>query len=147
VVQDPSLDHAGYVDTLCELVSFELKRVLSVEVPALKQGGLTARQVRLVTDHMDAHLLEKVTVADLASLVGLTRFHFIRAFKETVGLPPHQFMIRKRIDRAKDILSQSSLPIGEVAGRTGFGGTQQLTRAFRQHVGVTPTRFRREHSD
>jgi AraC family transcriptional regulator len=147
VIQDPSLDHAGYVDTLCDLVLFELKRALSIEAPALKQGGLTDRQVRLVTDYMDAHLLEKVTVADLAGIVGLTRFHFIRAFKESVGLPPHQVMIRKRIDRAKDILSQSSLPIGEVADRSGFRGTQQLTRAFRQHVGVTPTRFRREHSD
>jgi len=145
VVQDASLEHPGYVQSLCNLLSFELERAMAAQSdPARHQGGLTARQVRIVTDYMDAHLSERITIADFAALVGLTRFHFIRSFKESTGLPPHQFMIRKRIGRAKDILGQSSLSIGEVAERTGFGGTLQLTRAFRQHVGVTPTRFRRE---
>jgi AraC family transcriptional regulator len=147
-LQDPSLDHPGYIHPLCDLLSFELQRALAVQPdPARKRGGLTARQVRIVTDHMEAHLSERITIADLAALVGLTRFHFIRSFKESVGLPPHQFMIRKRVDRAKEILSQSSMTIGEVADRTGFRGSLQFARSFRRHVGMTPARFRRERCD
>lgn len=148
VLQEPSLDRPGYVQALCDRLSFELGRALAaLSDPVRKQGGLTARQVRIVTDYMDAHLSERITIADLAALAGLTRFHFIRSFKESTGLPPHQFMIRKRIGRAKQILGQSTMTIGEVADRTGFRGSLQFTRSFRRHVGMTPTRFRREQCD
>ncbi|MBX9826337.1 MAG: helix-turn-helix transcriptional regulator, partial [Xanthobacteraceae bacterium] len=71
-------------------------------------------------------------------------FHFIRSFKQAAGIPPHQFMIRLRVDRAKEMLAEGDLSIAEVASQTGFGSPIQLTRAFRRVVGTTPSAFRRD---
>ena len=78
-----------------------------------------------------------------AKLVGLTRFHFIRAFKQAAGVPPHQFMIRRRVDRAQELLAERNTSIAEVADRTGFGSSIQMTRAFRRVIGTTPSAVRR----
>ncbi len=146
ILQDPSLDLPGYAEALGAMLTFEIARV---SLPRQRhrlthQGGLTARQVRLVTDYMDSHLTEKMTISELAALLDLTRFHFIRSFKKTVGMPPHQFIIRRRLDRAKELLEEPGSSIGEVAAKTGFTSTAQLTRAFRCGVGTTPSAFRRE---
>ena len=142
---DASLNRPGYVETLADLLCFELERAVSQKArPGLQQGGLTARQVRVVTEYMEDHLAEKITIADLAALLGLTRFHFIRSFQQSVGLPPLQFLIRRRVERAREILNDNTLGIAAVADLSGFRGTVQLTRAFRRVVGTTPSRYRRE---
>jgi AraC family transcriptional regulator len=145
ILDDPSLDAPGYAETLAELLVFELARVTSGRRdPRSAPSGLTERQVRLITDYMDGHIDEKMTVADLAALVDLTRYHFIRSFKLSTGMPPHQFMIHRRIDRAKDMLTERDASVAEIAERTGFGSSVQFTRTFRRIVGTTPTAFRRE---
>jgi AraC family transcriptional regulator len=146
ILHDPSLDIPGYAETLGELVAFELGRIASHQPRQLThQGGLTARQVRIVTEYMDAHLTDKITISELAALLDLTRFHFIRTFKQATGTPPHQFMIRRRVDRAKELLADSRSSVAEVAERTGFGSPIQLTRAFRRVLGTTPSAVRRSN--
>jgi AraC family transcriptional regulator len=147
VLEDPSLDLPGYVETLGELLLFELDRISSRQPRAPGQPcGLTSRQVRLVTEYMESHLTDKTTVSELATLVDLTRFHFIRSFKRTTGVPPHRFMIQRRIDRAKELLAQSDKSIAEVAAGTGFRNSIDLARAFRRIVGTTPSAFRRDQA-
>jgi AraC family transcriptional regulator len=144
ILHDPSLDIPGYAETLGELVAFEVGRIASQQPRQMaQQGGLTTRQVRLVTEYMDDHLTEKITISELAALLALTRFYFIRAFKQTAGTPPHQFMIRRRVDRARELLADSRASIAEIAERTGFGSPIQLTRAFRRILGTTPSAVRR----
>lgn len=141
---DASVNRPGYAETLADLLCFELERAMSQQAPpALQQGGLTARQVRIVTEYMEDRLAEKIAIADLAALLGLTRFHFIRSFQQNVGLPPLQFLIRCRIERARELLKVDTLNVADVAAQSGFGGTVQLTRAFRRVVGTTPSRYRR----
>jgi AraC family transcriptional regulator len=147
ILHDPTLDLPGYAETLGELIAYEINRVASQRPrKILQQGGLTVRQVRVVTDYMDSHLTEKTTISELAALVDLTRFHFIRSFRQTAGVPPHQFMIRRRVDRAKELLLEQDTPITDVAAKTGFNSAVQLTRAFRRIVGTTPSKFRRDAS-
>jgi AraC family transcriptional regulator len=147
ILRDPSLDIPGYAETLGELIAFEIYRIASRQARQQpRQGGLTARQARLVTEYMDSHLTDRMTISELAALVGLTRFHFIRSFKQTAGMPPHQFIIRRRIDRAKELLSEHGASIADVAASTGFGSAVQLTRAFRRIVGTTPSAFRADAS-
>jgi AraC family transcriptional regulator len=144
LVTDPSHDLPGYAETLAELLSFDLIRVASgMQRKSSDCCGLSAGQIRLVTDYMENHLNEKTTISELAKLVDLTRFHFIRSFKQATGVPPHQFMIQRRVDRAKEMLVERNNSIAEVATRTGFNSPIQLTRAFRRIVGVTPSEFRR----
>jgi len=124
-------------------VTFELARVTSGQRVLSNQCGLTTSQMRLITEYMDSHLNEKITISELASLVNLTRFHFMRAFKQTAGVPPLQFMIRRRIDRAKELLAERQTSIGEIADRTGFGSPILMSRAFRRVLGTTPSALRR----
>jgi AraC family transcriptional regulator len=145
ILDDPTLDVPGYAETLAEILTFELTRVTGDRrTSQSNQSGLTTSQIRLVTEYMDSHLNEKVTVSELSALVDLTRFHFIRAFKQAAGVPPHQYMIRRRVDRATELLAeQPHASIAEVADLTGFGTPIQMTRAFRRVVGTTPSAIRR----
>ena len=145
ILNDPDLDRPGYAETLAMLVAFEIGRLASQSTTASKPiSGLAPWQVRLVTDHLESHIGDKTTIADLASLLDLSRFHFIRAFKKAVGTPPHQYMLRRRVERGRELLADRTMTITEIADRTGFGGIAQFTRAFRQIVGTTPTAYRRE---
>ena len=127
------------------MLAFEINRHNDrCKLPAANASGLTQWQVRTVTDYLEGHLSDKTTIADLSALLDLSRFHFIRAFKKAVGLPPHRYIMHRRIERARELLANRDLSIGEIAERTGFSGTAQLTRAFRNIAGTTPTAFRRE---
>ena len=144
ILDDPSLDVPGYAETLADLLTFELARVTSAQrMPLSNQSGLTSSQMRSITEYMDNHLTEKITIAELAALVNLTRFHFMRAFKQSAGAPPHQFMTRRRVDRAKELLAERETSVAEIANRTGFGSPVLMNRAFRRVLGTTPSALRR----
>jgi AraC family transcriptional regulator len=148
ILDDPSLDVPGYAETLAELVMFELTRTTrrapaSPPEPQSTSCGLTTSQLGLVSEYIDRHLNEKITVSELAALVDLTRFHFIRSFKQSTGMPPLQFVIRRRIERARELLAEGGTSVAEVADRSGFGSSVQMTRAFRRVVGTTPSAIRR----
>jgi AraC family transcriptional regulator len=148
LLDDPFLDVPGYAETLTELLIFELMRTVrstsasQIEVKS-SPSGLTPSQLRLVTDYIDRHLNEKIAISELASLVDLTRFHFIRAFRQAAGMTPLQFIIRRRIERAREFLAEHGTSIADVAIRSGFGSSIQMTRAFRRIVGMTPSAIRR----
>ena len=76
-------------------------------------------------------------------MAGLSQYHFIRAFKSTVGLPPYQYVLSERVRRAKGLLSKPDLSLGDVALAVGFSDASQLNRVFRKFVGGTPTSYRR----
>jgi AraC family transcriptional regulator len=144
LLSDPSLDLPGYAEALIEVLGFDLFRSVAarpLQSPAT--GALSPQQVRLVTEYIDAHLSERPSISDLAALVHLTRYHFIRSFKQAAGMPPHQFMIARRVERAKEMLANQEQSIASVAERAGFGTSLQLARAFRRVVGTTPSEFRR----
>jgi AraC family transcriptional regulator len=147
LLSDPTLDLPGYAETLVALLSFDLVRHTGGRLPRLPAAGaLNPQQVRLVIDYIEAHLSERPRISDLAALVNLTRYHFMRSFRQAVGVPPHQFMIGRRVERAKEMLSDQSQTIAGVASQTGFSTQLQLTRAFRRVVGTTPSEFRRHIS-
>jgi AraC-like DNA-binding protein len=74
----------------------------------------------------------------------LSHFHFIRAFKDSVGLSPYQYVLKARVGVAVEMLSKGGLSIADVALAVGFSDASQLNRVFRKVIGVTPTAFRRE---
>jgi AraC family transcriptional regulator len=107
-------------------------------------GGLTVRQLGRVKEFVDAKISNDITISDLAVVAGLSQFHFVRAFKDTVGLTPYQYVLSERVRRARGLLSKRDLSIADVALAAGFHDASQLNRMFRKFVGVTPTAFRRE---
>lgn len=145
VLQDSALDVDGYSETLGALLVYELNRLYHQQkYPLLQDGGLGPKQIQRVLEYIEDNLKNKLTVADLANLVELSRFHFIRAFKKSTGIPPHQFILRRRVERAKEMLADDRISVTEVSLGVGFNGLTQLTRVFRHVVGMTPTTFRRD---
>jgi len=105
-------------------------------------GGRLTRDVwRAVEEYIHAHLDQNIALADLATVANLSEFHFARLFKQTTGLPPHQFVIHQRVERAKRLITAGRLSLAQIAIEVGFSDQSQLTRHFKRLVGVTPKRF------
>jgi AraC family transcriptional regulator len=146
IVDGSDIDDHVYAETLGLLLLWELRHAADPNDPRLKpvRGGLTGHQLRRIKEFVDAHLSKEIGISELAGLIGLSQFHFIRAFKHSVGLSPYQYVLSERISVAKEMLSEKDLSIADVALAVGFSGASQLNRVFRQLIGVTPTAFRRE---
>lgn len=106
------------------------------------RSGLPINRMRRVAEHIEAHLDAPLPLGELAHLAEMSVFHFARLFKLRAGVPPHQYVLRKRIDRAKELLGAPSPPIAEIAVRCGFSHQPHFTKAFHQITGVTPTEWR-----
>lgn len=146
VLTDDTADDGLYAETLGLLAAIELQRLQSRGLPESvrnRTGGLSAGQEKLVREFIEDRLGEEIRLDDLAGVARLSRFHFARAFKATLGEPPHRYVMKRRIERAKDLLVRTSLPVSEIAAATGFRSASQFNRAFRELVGVTPSICRR----
>jgi AraC family transcriptional regulator len=103
-------------------------------------GALPRGMVERVAEHVEAHLDAPLLLADLAAIVGLSPFHFARTFKRASGLSVHQFVLRRRTERARDLLLQG-VPVVETARRVGFWDQSHLSVHFKRRFGQTPRRF------
>ena len=132
------------VDSLsCQLAVHILRRHAHVLFrEADDSDGLTFRQERTVRDYVEAHLGENISLDDLAASVALSRFHFARMFRQSVGASPHEFVLQQRLERARLMLSRTSAPLPDVAASCGFADQSHMNRVFRKRVGQTPGQFR-----
>ncbi|MEM7052497.1 MAG: AraC family transcriptional regulator [Acidobacteriota bacterium] len=103
-------------------------------------AGRQRRAMARVRDYMEAHLGRSLALDELAGVSGFSRFHFLRLFRAEVGLPPHAYLLQRRIVRARRLLRQG-MAIAQVALACGFSDQAHLTRRFKQRVGVTPGEF------
>lgn len=133
-----------YCDLLAITCAMEINRVqgLSSAAEALP-SHLSPAQTTLVQEYVWGHLHERILLSDLAVLVEVSRFHFVRMFKASTGLTPYQYVIRCRIDRAKMLLASTDVPVSVIALAVGFGTSQRLSAAFRNVTGLSPSEFRR----
>jgi AraC-like DNA-binding protein len=115
-------------------------------VDKLKPGGLATWQARRTLAHIEANLASKMEIVDLASVVALSRSHFSRAFKHTVGLSPMEYVVVRRVEKAKAMISSTREPLAEVALACGFADQAHLNRRFRDVVGISPGRWRRSNA-
>jgi len=114
-----------------------------VRAPAV--GGLAVWQKSRTLEVLRENLGGTVRLVDLAKECGLSVGHFARSFKAAFGISSHQWLVRQRIDRAKELLTQTNLPLTDVAAQSGFGDQAAFTRTFHRIVGASPGRWRREH--
>ncbi|MCK6261744.1 AraC family transcriptional regulator [Vibrio sp. ZSDE26] len=113
---------------------------------SLSTGGLSAANRHRVIDFIEANLSRSFTLNDLATLANLSDFHFARMFKESFQCTPHQYVLTRRIELAKQLLTQSTGSLAEIAQLCGFSSQQHLSSQFKTRVGSTPSVFRREQS-
>ena len=110
--------------------------------PAPARGGLPPSAMRRVREHVEVHLSESMDLAELAGVAGLSVYHFARAFKQSIGVTPHYYLVHRRIERAREMLARSELPLSEIALAAGFSDQSHLARHFRRMLGMTPGQFR-----
>jgi AraC family transcriptional regulator len=132
-----------YTETLGLLVAMEICK-LAGNAPAVETSrGLSERQMRLVLDFIQSNLHQHISLTGLAELAGLSRYHFCRAFKKSLGVSPVRHVRALRIAAARNLLRQDGITIAEVAAAVGFRGENQFGRVFLGIVGMTPSEFRR----
>jgi AraC family transcriptional regulator len=113
---------------------------------AARRAPLTPWQVARVTAFVDANLSEKIKLESLAALTGLSLSYFSRSFHATVGAPPCAYVVRRRIERAQDLIRLTHNPLAEIALDCGFADQAHLCKHFRRIVGVSPRGWRRLHA-
>ncbi|MEQ8479954.1 MAG: AraC family transcriptional regulator [Hoeflea sp.] len=135
-----------YAETLGLAAALEMYRIsISAQEQATDNGAgkLSNAQCRLVQGFIEENLAADIGLDQIASVSGLTRFHFSRAFKASFGVPPYQYVNQRRIEKAKQILATTGMPVSSVAEACGFNSVSQFGRAFRGFVGQTPLAFRK----
>jgi AraC family transcriptional regulator len=111
-----------------------------------RRGGLAAWQERRAKEILSAHIDGNITLDRLAHECGLSRSHFARAFRTTTGIPPHKWLLQRRVELAQDLLRRSALPLDEIAIRCGFADQSHFTRVFSRVLHVSPAEWRRSSS-
>jgi sigma-54 dependent transcriptional regulator, acetoin dehydrogenase operon transcriptional activator AcoR len=117
-----------------------------LQVFSSKDGGLPRYKLRRVMAYVDAHIGGPISLDDLATVAGVSRFHFHRQFRKSVGATPHDYVLRARIERAKGLLIESDLPVGDVSGAVGFADQSHFSNIFRKLTAMTPRSFRNSMS-
>jgi AraC-like DNA-binding protein len=112
--------------------------------PLTRPYGLTIWQKQNALEFLEAHLGADPSVADLARATNMSSTSFARAFKRSLGVPPHQWLLRRRVERAKCMLRDVNEPLADIAIACGFSDQSHLTRVFTHHTGITPRRWRQQ---
>lgn len=107
------------------------------------RGGLSSAVRRRLLDWTEARLDQPLTVGEMAAEAALSEHHFARMFRTSFGMAPHAWVLGRRIERAKQLLHRTALPLDEVARRCGLAGASHLVNRFRARTGVTPAAYRR----
>jgi AraC-like DNA-binding protein len=108
------------------------------------RGGLSPARTHRICQYINSNLDQNISLEALAEMAGLSTHHFARAFKQTVGLPPHGYVLQRRIEHAQKMLRNTDLPMSEIALSAGFSDQSHLARHFRRITGMSPSVVRWE---
>lgn len=131
---------AEAIDSLSRLLLVRVAR--GVRCRQELSNPLTAAALKRLNDYVAAHLAERILVADMAAVVGMSPNHFAHVYSARTGSSPHQFVLSQRLRRATELLRASPLGLAEIAAACGFANQQHLSRTLRQRAGTSPGRYR-----
>ena len=110
---------------------------------AAARGGLAPGALRRVREYIDGRLGDSISLDAMATVAELSRCHFARAFKQSVGTSPHAYVVQRRLDRAERLLADTDLSLCQVALDSGFSDQSHFSSCFRKSFGESPRAFRR----
>jgi len=137
-----------YAESACEFLTHHIIHSYSSLSPAPRlSGGLPGGRLKLVLDYVEASLNHSISLRQLAQLAGVSTRHFERAFRKALGVPPHTYVLGRRVAAARELLlNQPELSIEQIAARVGFSSASHLASTFRRQIGCSPATFRRLQS-
>jgi len=106
------------------------------------KGGLAPHLRRQLVEYIETHLADPLSLGQLAGLCALSEYHFARMFRESFGLPPHKYLLARRLEQARRLLRTTGKPLGEIALACGFSSASHFSNRFRQAMGATPGEYR-----
>jgi len=147
-MNEPNVMGRLYADSLAIGLAMQLIRhYSSLKNVQFGNGGMAPRKLRKAIGLIDRHLSDegegRVALGAIAREIGMSYFHFSRAFKQSMGMAPIKYIVERRIERAKKLMAETDLAISEIALRSGFSNQSHFTTCFRRLAGVTPGSFRK----
>lgn len=146
-LEGPGVGERLFVDSLLNTLTLHLIRRYS-SLSGISDGptdrSLSRSKLRRAIEAINDNLEAGISLAELAEATGVSVSHFEALFKRSTGVSPHQYLIRCRVERAKELLHREDLSLAQVAARTGFCDQGHLGRHFKRIVGVTPSAYRKE---
>jgi AraC family transcriptional regulator len=133
-------------ESLANIMAVHLIRNASTRLPSARRmdGALPRRKLLAVVEYIEENLDASLTLEQMAAVTHLSAYHFARQFKMATGLPPHQYVIARRVERAKQLLQPGgNLSLAEIAVSAGFSDQSHFSQHFKRVVGVTPRQFRK----
>jgi AraC-like DNA-binding protein len=130
---------ASVIELLNQIAGLILKHPHTEDI----RGSLAPWRVRRIVTHVNANLDAALRVEDLARLTRLSLSHFCRAFRSSFGCPPHRFITHCRLERAKELMLRTDVPLLQIAIECGFADQPHFSRVFLRFVGISPARWRR----
>jgi AraC family transcriptional regulator len=161
-IRDPLIEHMGfalkaeleaagadsqfYAESMATALSAHLLRRYCSVNKEIKdyRGGLPSYKLRQAISYINEHLDKKLTLAKISDAVQMSSHYFASLFKQSTGLTPHQYVMKCRIDKAKELLLKQDLTLVEICQQVGFENQSHFTRVFRQHAQTTPKAYRIE---
>lgn len=143
-VHGPGLGGRLYADAIMNQACVHILRNYANVVFKAQEsrGHFSCYQKRQLLEYIHANLDANILLADLAKVAGLSLYCFARRFRETFGMPPHEYVLNERLEFAKSLLVNSKRPLKDIAVQSGFSDQSHMTRVFRSRAQVTPGQFR-----
>jgi AraC-like DNA-binding protein len=141
-LRQPDPFSAAMVESQAKQLLVQMVRLNGAYREPMK-GGLSPFDLKRAMEMIGSLSGQALTIAALAKELGVSRFHFCRAFKQSTGKTPHAFIAERRLEKSSGMLRSTDLSATEIALECGFGSSSHFAIAFRQAFGVSPTEFRR----
>ncbi|MEM8789773.1 MAG: AraC family transcriptional regulator [Pseudomonadota bacterium] len=133
----------GHYDAVAQLLLVRLGHHLADNVSDRPSRAPVSKRISRVLAHIDENLADLLSVQDLAVVAGMSPYHFARVFRAEMSRSPHKYVVERRIERARQFLSQSEDGIAQIALMCGFGSQSHMTQVFSKTLGTTPGAIRR----
>jgi len=145
VIENSTAERSVYFDAFGMVLLHDLLQPTGVsrQSSSVVRGGLAAWQERLLVDHIEQNIAKRISLAELAQLARLSTYHLCRAFKQSFGVPPRQYHIGRRMQRAQELLATTGRSMTDIGFALGFSDSSSFSAAFRKAIGVPPTEYRR----
>ena len=133
------------VKQLTDTILFTLLETLKLKSPGKPlTGGLAPKILGLVLDYIQVNFASKILLADLATIAGLSEFHFCRMFKQSTAFTPQAYLTKVRLEHAQQLLKDRYLTLADIALQCGFNNQSHMGRQFKSQYGVTPAKYRKQ---